>query len=429
MKLVHIEDRTHDYIYLNITFNRGSFSDTAGKEGTAFLALKMLSRGTVSRTRDEFHEELTFIGSSMRTQVNFDHMRISCDCRRDTLGNLMELVQDMILRPSFSESEFQKLKNRHSQQLQDALDSDSVVLSHFTGRALFEGLPMSKPSPGTRETIRNIELEDVRDFHRNFVTAEDLLVGVCGNISKEDALEVMTPIFDALDRTSPPPAIERPAYNRPGTDMLFVHREGRSQAHLSIARLFPKTEPCDLVRMIVANTAFGDTFTSPLVREIREKRGWSYGVDSLLSSGRQTGLHMMSYAPGNETTVPAIELGRSLLEDALEDGIETEDIDFARNYLTNRFPFSIETTRQRLLMELKMILTDRSDDYLDRYTERVKETSPEQANAAFSNRLRSQRSVITVVGDRALLEPLSNMTDIDSFREIPHNWTDDLPPR
>jgi zinc protease len=203
-----------------------------------------------------------------------------------------------------------------------------------------------------------------------------------------------------------------------GLDLLLVTKEERSQAQVIIGqRAIPGDHPL-MVPLRVAVLGFGGTFTSPLVREIREKRGWSYGVSAGLMAGRRGGSFKMRFSPKNDEVAPAISLALEMLNELVYKGPDEETLAFTKRFLVQQYPFMTETPVSRLDQMMHVAATNKPSDYLDTYCERVQAVEADAALFALRSVLLPARQTVVVFGDPSLEESLTKIPGIARFRKL-----------
>ncbi|MFH1529674.1 MAG: pitrilysin family protein [Pseudomonadota bacterium] len=427
MKIVHVENHRHDHLVVKLTFRRGGTTDPPALSGRAWVAGKMLLRGTRHLSEEYFQEELDFLGSNLDVGIGAESFHLIGDCRRETWGPFMDLMSEALLHPSLLKPELKKFKRNHLESIRNSRDSDSSILMQMVPRLLFERHPYGRPVRGEEAELPALTVGDLKTFHRGHLARDVLIVGVAGDATAEEVEARFAPLAAQLPAAAPPHALAPPDDPGHGLEVLLVERPGRTQAQVGIARRAAPGSAADLVPLVVFNTAFGDTFTAPLVREIREIRGWSYGVESSLLPGRLTGVHFMHYAPSNEYATDAIALGLQLLSRTLEDGPTAEDVEFAKSWLINHFPFNFDTASKRLDLQIQMALTGRDSTYLDRFVERVRAVCPEDARLAAQHHLENRRVVVVVVGDPSLADSLSRLDGLTRMRRVRYDHSGPLP--
>ncbi|MDC0682069.1 M16 family metallopeptidase [Sorangium atrum] len=154
----------------------------------------------------------------------------------------------------------------------------------------------------------------------------------------------------------------------------------------------------DHMALLVANTAFGGTFSSRLMQEVRAKRGWSYGASSRAGFDRHRDAFTMWTAPAAQDAPACLSLQLGLLEALRRDGITEDELTFVKRYLVRSHAFEIDTARKRVHQKLDELLYDLPEGYHETYLKRIEDVTLEEANAAVRRRISEDDLVIGVVG-------------------------------
>ncbi len=163
----------------------------------------------------------------------------------------------------------------------------------------------------------------------------------------------------------------------------------------------------DHAAIVVANAVFGGTFTSRLMREVRSKRGWSYGASARTGIDRHRQSWVMWTFPASEDAGPCLKLILELLDAWVEGGVTTEEVAFMQQYLVLSHAFDIDTAAKRLHQGLDVELLGLPADYYVSWPDHVKTVTPEAASRAVKNRIRPADLLAVVVGTASeVLEPL-----------------------
>lgn len=403
-KTLWIADHTRPLVTVASVLPLSLLHDPLGKEGLTYLTCQMLTRGAGGLTRAQLHEELDVLGAQLHVSASRNGMTVSGDVLSRNLDAYQELVGKVLTRPHFDREEFEKLKRQTLAELEQVRDHDDALGSRFFVRELFNDHPYGRPSMGTEASLAQIELEDVRAWYERAVGGETVVHAGCGDLSAARMQEFVSETVGRLG----PAQLSRPEIPEPslvdGRPVTLVDKPGRSQTQVFIGQpTIPATHP-EYIPLMVGNTVFGGTFTARLSHEIREKRGWSYGVSSSVAADRQIGTMTMRFYPANEQTVPAIRLADAMYQSFVSAGVTLVETEAAKRYLTQSHPLSIETPERELHQRLSLRLLGRDDDWLDGFSERIAAVTPEAIGNALRRHLDPDRMLTTVVCTAADLE-------------------------
>jgi zinc protease len=180
--------------------------------------------------------------------------------------------------------------------------------------------------------------------------------------------------------------------------LTFVDKPDRSQTQILIGCLGTHPSDDDHIELFIGHTIFGGTFCARLSREVRGKRGWSYGAYSDLPYDKmRQGFSLWTF-PQASDAADCIQLELDLLHELLEMGISEEELEAAKKYLKNSHVFSIDTAAKRAALSLDGFVHELPGDYHDRYLERIAAVTKDEVNAALQHRLSSTNLEITVLG-------------------------------
>jgi zinc protease len=234
------------------------------------------------------------------------------------------------------------------------------------------------------------------------------VVGFAGAITQEEAQTLGAVLVRALPEG---PRVETvlPEPAPPvGRRLFFVDKPERTQTQILIGSLGTHPRDPDHWPLVAATAVFGGTFTSRMMREIRSKRGWSYGTSARLSIERKRHAFTMGAFPAAADCAPCIALELKLLEDFTKEGITPRELAFIKNYMIRSHAFEIDTAPKRLGQVLETELLDLPADYHSGYLEHVRAVTLESANAAVRERLSAENLVVVVVGTGSeILDPVT----------------------
>ena len=283
-----------------IAFSSGSLHDPIGKEGLAQLTGQLMRRGPRGMSTQRFEERLAVLGARMAIDTSMRTTRIRATTLRRSLEPLLALIAELVWSPGMRAGDFAKLKRQSQAALLSRLDDDQTLGAiHFRER-LFRGHPYARSSSGTPASLRGISLSDVQRFYVNHFEHGEFVVGMSGAIRKAEAADLVAQHFPKRKRASNgQPRVPATRIAR-GRHVVIVDKPERTQTQLYIGTLGARTKDVDLFPLVVSNTAFGGTFTGPLMQEVRANRGWSYGAYSRLMHSRRRDAWYMWSAPSAE---------------------------------------------------------------------------------------------------------------------------------
>jgi len=402
---------------VDVILQRGSLLDPVGAEGLTRLTARLMRRGPAGVSAERFDERLDALGATLSVGIGHESLRIQGSVIRRNLGPFLAELAAILRTPGLRRKDFARLKRTTEAELIQLRDRDGALASRAFRAALFGRHRYGRPSSGTREGVASITLDTVRAHHARIVRAPHAVIGLAGDVTLEDAQVLVNDAFADL----PAGAIRRPPAREPkmksGRRVVLVDKPSRTQAQLVIGTLGMVVGSPDHHAMAVANTAFGGTFTSRLMHEVRSERGWSYGAYSRLGSDRQREAWSMATQPGAEQLVDCLRLQLGLYDDWRSRGLKRDEVRRAKRYLIKSFPFDIETASRRLERTLRTAIYALPDDWYARYPSRIRAVKRADANDAVRAHLSGDDLTIAIVAT-ATAELRSALGSIDGVRAV-----------
>lgn len=399
---LHVESSTAiPLVGFSIAFGVGGAHDPEGKEGLARAMMRMLRRGGDGLTGKGIEDAVDRLGAEVGADASMSAVTMSGEVLARNATALFDLVGRLLARPLFDAGELSKLVRESQAELVEARDNDRGLASRALRRTLFAGHPYARRVAGGIASLATLGRDDVAGWHAAHLTGENAWITVYGDVDAALGRDLAARLVAGLPAGSPTPdPVGEPA-RAPGRALVFVDKPERTQVQLSIGTLGTRGDDDDHHALIVANTAFGGTFTARLMNEIRSKRGWSYGASSRLSLDRHREGWSMWTAPGEADAPACLALQLEMLERLLEEGLTSDEVEFAKSYLARSHVFEIDTAEKRAHRELDAAVLGLPEGYHAGYLRRIAEVDAPRANAALRARLSAEDLVIAVVGTRA----------------------------
>jgi zinc protease len=396
-------------VSLSFSLRTGALADPDGKDGLARLTARMLRRGCEGLTSSEIEGAVDRLGGEIAFDVGPSTISLHGQIIRRNLVPFLELVARILGTPTFDEDELQRLKRETIAELLETRDSDRALASRALRRALFAGHPYGRSASGRAAHVEGVTREEVlAAYTRRFVQSE-VVLGFAGAISEQEAKQLGAKLVQAL----PPGARLENVLLDPeppvGRRLFFVDKPERTQTQIIIGALGTHPRDLDHHPLVTATAVFGGTFTSRMMREIRSKRGWSYGTSARLSMERKRHAFTMSAAPAAGDCAPCLALELDMLAEFTKDGVTARELSFIKNYLVRSHCFEVDTASKRLGQALEVELLDLPATYHTSYLADVKAVTRESANLAVQTRLSAENLVVVVVGTASdILDSVQN---------------------
>lgn len=396
--LYALPSHTLPIVSVSIATRSGCAHDAAGKEGLLRTALRMLRRGAGSMTASDVENAIDRLGAELSIDVGPSVCTIYGQVITRNVDAFVDLLVTLLSRPTLAEDELARLVRETKAEILESRDNDRALAERAFRRAIFEGHPYGKSARGTQASVDAITKHDVTEVLRKHLVRGNVVVAIAGDVTSEHAARLGERIVLALpegtriDDDTPEPVIAA------GRRLVFVDKPDRTQAQILIGGLGTSAHDDDHTALLVGNAVFGGTFTARLMKEVRSKRGWSYGASSRLGVDRHRQSFAMWTFPGASDSAACVKLELDLLGAWVDRGITARELSFASKYLVRSFAFEVDTASKRVHQKLDEEVLGLPQDYYSGYPARVGAVKLEDVNAAIQKRISKSDLVITVVG-------------------------------
>jgi predicted Zn-dependent peptidase len=298
-KLLVVNEGEEDVCRVDLVFNAGSRYQQKNLQARA--ALTLLPEGTENHTSKQISEYFDFYGSFLNISVDKDFARITLSSLIKHLGSTLEMLSEVVKHPIYPERELQQWCKRGKQELMVELEKTSTLASQAFFRNVF-GEQHPYGAFAIPDDYDNVQQQIIQDFHASFIGSNNLSIILSGKVGAAE-IDLVVKHFGASKWGANPMEILNGIDKaKPGLSKTFVEKPNAVQTAIRIGReLFNRSHP-DYPGMLVLNTILGGYFGSRLMRNIREEKGYTYGINSFIAPFRDSGLFMISTEVGSAYT-------------------------------------------------------------------------------------------------------------------------------
>ncbi|HEX8456696.1 MAG TPA: pitrilysin family protein [Pyrinomonadaceae bacterium] len=403
LHVVFVENPRLPLVTYRLAFRTGDAHDPPALPGLTDILTGMLNEGTETRTSRQLADDVARIGATLGAGAGSDNTTVAASALSQFNDEILELMADITLRPSFPEDELELTKQNALQNLIAQRGQPSFLANERLARVIYGQHPYSIVS-ATPESITAVTRDDLINFHRRRFIPDNAVLIVGGDIRRDDALRRIEELFGAWTPAGAREEADFPAPPaRTRRTLHLVDRPGSAQSNIVIANLgITRTDP-DYFPMLVMHTVLGANASSRIFMNLREDKGYTYGAYTSLDARRAAG----SFRATAEVRTPVT--GESLkeffyeLERIRAELVTERELLDAQNYLTGIFPIRLETLDGLIDQLIQIKMHDLPDDYLQTYRERVSAVTREEVQRVARLYVTPDRAAIVIVGDAAAL--------------------------
>ena len=354
---------------IELYFNAGS---TNGKIGLASLVSGLLLSGTEKMNSTEIHTELDNLGGFHDISLGHESVVVSLYGLNDKLKELLSLFSQSLSEVNFSESEIQELKEDRKQKLRINMQKVSFLAQREFSKNLFADSQYGRLI--NEDNYDSITRQEIINFHKAFYLSGLFKVVLIGDFQEETIVSMEDMLIPFVNNL--PLKYNQNLQNTPG--LFHTEKEDALQTAIRVGRILFNRKNDDFVDVTILNTILGDYFGSRLMSNLREDKGFTYGVGSMLSEFNETGYFLIATEVGKEHKDAAIAEIRAEIERIQHELIPAEELDLVRNYLLGQLLKSADGPYAMTDLYVGVQAFGLDISFYDRYIKKIHEITPEK---------------------------------------------------
>jgi zinc protease len=339
-----VENRALPLVAVEVAFRTGTNAEPIAKAGLTELTVSMLDEGTKTRTATQLAEALEDLAIDLSVGAGREEMHVHLNCLTETLPQGLDLLADVIQHPAFRAEDLDRVRTLKITALQQKKGMPAALASDEMGRIVFGPKhPWGQPDGGTPETLKSITPADLAKFHDTWFRPNNAVIVVSGDVKPDEVAALLEQRLAGW-KAKPLPALKLPTWPQlTARAVTFVDKPNTTQSQVwVVGRLFPATHP-DAIPLRTANFALGGLFTSRLNMNLREDKGYSYGVFSRLTFSRSFGVMVASGGIVAKNTSEALAEYQKELQRFAEGGLTEEELARSKEAYIRTLPSVLET--------------------------------------------------------------------------------------
>lgn len=314
LQLFVVERRDLPKVAVMLATRAGSVYDPAGKDGLANLGVQVMKRGTQHRQALQIEDALGDLGTSIDGFAAREHAAIRFESLKRNLAPALEIFADVVRNPSFPGEEVDREKKKYLDALaQDEQEPNAIAARVSAMLAFGPDHPYGRPARGLPSTVRLLAREDFARFHETYWKPGGSILIFAGDISLPEASELARKNFGTWSGAAPkPPDIPDRHPMGPGKVYLVDHQNA-AQTIISDILPAPPRRSDDYYALQLANNIWGGSASGRLNSNLREEKGYSYGVFSFPAQYSKAGMWKASGGvQTNKTKESVVEFVKEL---------------------------------------------------------------------------------------------------------------------
>jgi zinc protease len=374
-RLHYIKSETQPVIRLDFVFKAGMWYQP--QAGVADLTGKMLFEGTLNYTAKQIAETVAFYGASFENNHGYDRSEFTLYCLSKYVPELLPLVLDVLQNPTFPEEEFNLLKKRNQQNLKVQRQKNSYLATHSFTKLLY-GNDHPYVFGLDESALDSINKESLIAFYKTRFSTKNLEVFACGDVddSMAQLLERSIELLQ-LDGSTEATANNTSIVTTPERS-AFVSMPDSLQSSIRVGKQFPLIRHEDYHKLVVLNEILGGYFGSRLMRNIREDKGYTYGIYSAISPKEQDSLFYIGTDVNYQVKDNTLEEIKKEIRLLQTEEVPEEELQTVKNYMLGKFLNDIATIFEQCDRYKRIVLQDLPYEHYNNYINTIRGITAEE---------------------------------------------------
>ena len=414
LSVILAESHKLPLVSVDLILKTGSSANAKDQAGLASLVANMLDEGTKKRTATQIANEVARLGATLNTHASWDATAVSLSVLTDNLDQALPVWADVLLDPAFAKDDVERVVDNLVSSLAQRKDYPPIVAGQVYARALWgEGHPFGWPDTGTQASIKKLGQADLKRFYDTFYAPNNAVLVVTGDITEKQIHSKIEPLLASwkAKKIAPIklPTIE--ATNKPR--IVLVDKPGAPQSSIRIGLPGIERKNPDYYRALVTNQILGGTFKR-LTMNLRETKGWTYGVSSQFEARRATGPWTVSGEFVAAHTTDAVEEILKEIERLRAEDVTDKELAETKDEIIGAFPARFATASQLASQMTALAVYDLPPTEFDGFIAKIAAVDKAQVRQMARKYFRPDNLLIVVVGDRTSNEaPLRKIAEVE----------------
>src|SRR6202162_980444 len=385
----------------------GALNDPADLPGLANLTAAMLKEGSTTRSSKQIAEDIERLGATINVAAPFggDTATLTASGLSDNLGEWMHLAADILLHPTFPESELAKLKQRLRIQLQQQRSSPMFLIQERFNRAVYGNHPAAITS-ASAESIGKITPELVAKWDKERYVPQNAILAIAGDVRPADLVQMFKgmPSWDASDRKVIAPPATKAASDR---RIYVIDRPGSVQTDIFLGNIAVSRADPDYVPLVVMDKIVGGGASARLFLNLREEHGYTYGAYSILVARKFAGPWIAQASMRTDATSGAMTEFMNEINRIRDKAVPESELEESKRAIVAGFALSLEDPGQLLDYAITQKIYGLPADYWDTYPAKIMNVTAEQVQRVAKQYVVPDALQIVGVGDATQIKPVA----------------------
>jgi zinc protease len=402
-----LEDHRLPLVTARLTIlGAGALNDPSDVPGLANITATMLKEGTATRSSKQIAEQSDQLGAMIAAQAPWgsETTTFTASGLSDNASQWIPLAADVLLHPSFPQSELAKLTQRMKIQLQQQRGTPNFLMQERFSRAVYGNHPASITSP-TPQALDKITPAMLAEWHSKRYLPENAILGISGDITPAEVTKMFSDLqgWKAGPGKAALPTATKPASGR---KIFLVDRPGSVQTDVQIGNIAISRLDPDYIPMVVMDRIVGGGASARLFMNLREVHGYTYGAYSMLVARRYAGPWIAQGSMRTDATGGAMTEFMNEINRIRDQAVPEKELEETKRSIVAGFALTLERPTEVLDYAIALKVYNLPADYWDTYPAKIMAITAEQIQRVARKNIVPNDLQIVAVGDATKLKPV-----------------------
>jgi zinc protease len=404
LKVRLVEYRRLPIVALNLVADAGGSRDPQARPGLASFTATMLTEGTKTRSATQISDEAGFLGATITASAGTDAASLGGSTLSKHLAPFLALFADVAMHPAFRKADFERVQDERLVTLLQQRDQPQALASRKFAPVFWGKHPYGHYLLGTEEAVKVMRPKDLAAFHDRHWRPSSAELVVVGDVSEAELRPALEKTLGAWRAGASPPPLAPEAPAAPKLTIL-LEKADAPQAYLLLGMPGLRRSSEEYVPSTVAFQVLGGGMSSRLFRNLREEKGYTYGIYARGDARRLAGASFIVGSVKADVTGAALKELLREIDRVRQEPVSEPELEEARSALVLGLPADFATTGAIAGRLADLSVQGLPDDYWNHYAERVEKVTAEDVRRFARDGLDTSRLTIVVVANPEVVKP------------------------
>jgi zinc protease len=405
LTVIHHYNPALPLVSAELVVKAGSESNPIARPGLAGYTAQMLEEGTTTRNALQIADEVAQLGAQLDTGSSPDAARIAVMALKSNFAGALDIVADLAQHPAFPEAEVERQRASRLGDLAQLRVVPGAVAATVNAAVMYGPQhPYGYPEIGTEPAVKATTRAELLDFWKRYYVPNNAALVVSGDITTEELKALAQARFGSWARAELPAAHDA-AIKTDSAKVYLVDKAGSPQTYLRLSTFAPPRNTPEYPVLQVMNAAFGGLFTSRLNTNLREVKGYSYGIYSRFQYRRGRGAFVVAGSVRTDVTGPALAEALKEANGMRAKALPAKELAYAKNSQILSLPGLFETNQAVGSSLATTYLYGLPLDYYSTLPKQFGAVTAAQVQDAARRYLDPAKLLVIGVGDRKVIQP------------------------